>query len=159
MQVCRALHELIESSTPLQYQVALEAFGMQDGRTNVYFDPVERLEMLKNYIDAWRRLDWKDDITVSLPRRTSSLMSNTFITDAGVSCLNEGHGDIAFKILPSRLRRIVARQWTQSVGFTVYDLLVDVSQDLLILVEHVQLEPSCVCLLSPSVLYILKAEK
>ena len=126
----------------LQYEVALFSCGMRDGpRRDV--NHAAQLKRLLAYDAAWRQLDWTDARSLD---HLSGAFHPTAVSGSTIAFIPFGPGPVSgFKLLiqqlPSTLRGTDERHWElQFQHMQVHDTLMDVSQDLLIL-----LEPDSLC--------------
>ncbi|TFK55467.1 hypothetical protein OE88DRAFT_622844 [Heliocybe sulcata] len=129
-RVCRSLYELIESTAELQYQIELSVAGMEDGLSK-NLSIVSRLERLRAHQKAWTALKWAEEIWVPIA------LSGTWELYGGVWAARawDTRG-LAFMQEPSIFREIPMKQWViEDLGFAIRDFSLDISQDLLVLVE------------------------
>lgn len=109
---------------------------MEDG-PNTYLNTSEKLSQLRQYLSAWRELEWAD----AEPQPLGDPASNFFDMAGGVMAQvvdDEQTAERLFKFtqLPSRLRHVDERSWR--VPFPPFEpraLAICPLQDLLVLVE------------------------
>ncbi|KAI0061995.1 hypothetical protein BV25DRAFT_1946070 [Artomyces pyxidatus] len=126
-EVCNALREIVDEATELQYLITLAANGMQDGPPGT-FSTSERLAMLKKHEAAWSKLEWTDEITIR-DHRTGELHGNVWAYFSEETT-------ISFHRLPSCLRAIEEHHWQVECDHPLPSFGIDLSQDLLVLVER-----------------------
>ncbi|KAI0056595.1 hypothetical protein BV25DRAFT_1832015 [Artomyces pyxidatus] len=131
---CRRLNT-ITYSTSLQYKVELAACGMLDGRHGSQtLDIPERLERLKEYNAAWRKLEWTADI--QLPH----ICGNDSVTYGEPSLLflvhNMDRPTSVFQEVPSKLRGVPEVHHRYPLEYGNYSTFVDISQDLVIYTDR-----------------------
>lgn len=126
----------------LQYEVALFSCGMRDGPRRDANHAVQ-LKRLLAYDAAWQQLDWTDARSMD---HLSGAFHPTAVSGSTIAFIPFGPGPVSgFKLfiqqLPSILRGTPERHWElQFQLMSVHDTLMDVSQDVLIL-----LEPDALC--------------
>ncbi len=121
----------------LQYVIALEWCGMRNGpRTDANLEV--QLQRLQAYDNAWRQLAWTDARPLDHLRgdfHPAAISGNT------LAFLSYGPGPVSglrmlIQQMPSALRGTDDRHWElQFQRMSIHDTLMDVSQDLLILLE------------------------
>jgi hypothetical protein len=141
-QTSRSLKLAISHSMQLQYELALFSSGMHDGSRRDANHTVQ-LRRLLAHDDAWQKLAWTD-------ARSFEHLSGSFhpaaVSGSTIAFIPFGPGPVSgFRLLiqqfPSALRGTEMRHWElQFQLMSVHDTLMDVSQDLLIL-----LEPDSLC--------------
>ncbi|KAI9437282.1 hypothetical protein H4582DRAFT_1959035 [Lactarius indigo] len=138
-QTCRSLRQVISHSMQMQYKIALFSCGMRDGpRTDMNHEV--QLKRLLAHDAAWQQLAWTD---ARLMPHLSGSLHPMAISGSTFAFASFGPGPVSgLKLLiqqfPSSLRDVEARQWEllfQFPGSAVHDVLMDVSQDLLIILE------------------------
>lgn len=145
LQTCRSLRLAISHSMQLQYEVALFECGMRDGPRRDANHSVQ-LKRLLAHDTAWRKLKWTD-------ARPLAHLAGSFhpaaVSGSTIAFIPFGPGPVSgirflIQQFPSELRGTEMRHWElQFQLLTVHDTLMDVSQDLLLL-----LEPDALCVLS-----------
>lgn len=133
---CRLLNkrcrECIDSSTRLQYEIRLDAWGYEDvGPSNSDGVSVaERMKRLEEHIIAWSTLDWHET-SIVLPKPGVRHISQGVWVAVPLSLRNT----LMCIDLPSRLWGRPCATRNLSFSFPIRDFVVDPSQDLLILLE------------------------
>ncbi|KZT29319.1 hypothetical protein NEOLEDRAFT_1128037 [Neolentinus lepideus HHB14362 ss-1] len=129
-RVCHFFHNLIEDSTELQYKIELCVAGMDDGSSKT-LSVASRLERLRAHQQAWAELKWAEEIWVPIA------LSGTWELYGGVWAARAWDTkELAFMQYPSLFRDIPMKQWViDDMGFAIRDFSLDISQDLLVLVE------------------------
>jgi hypothetical protein len=97
--------------------------------------PGQRLVILKKHQEAWSRLAWKEEPSVS------TFNGNYWELLGGVLALSKDAPGrtLTVRRLPSVLRGIKGVEWTiEDMGFIVEDFTVDASQDLLVAIEVIR---------------------
>lgn len=141
-QTCRSLRVAISHSMQLQYELTLFSCGMRDGPRRDTNHAVQ-LERLLAHDAAWQKLAWTD-------ARPFEHLAGSFhpaaVSGSTIAFIPFGPGPVSgFRLLiqqfPSALRGTEMRHWElQFQLMSVHDTLMDVSQDLLVL-----LEPDSLC--------------
>ncbi|KAI9451465.1 hypothetical protein BJY52DRAFT_101187 [Lactarius psammicola] len=136
-QTCRGLRQAISHSMQLQYEIALFSCGMRDGpRTDANHEV--QLNRLLAYDAAWRQLAWTDARSMD---HLAGAFHPTAISGSTIAFIPFGPGPVSgvrmlIQQFPSALRGTEVRQWElQFQLMSVHDTFMDVSQDLLILLE------------------------
>jgi hypothetical protein len=129
----------------LQYEVALFSCGMRDGPRRDANQSVQLRRLLAHDL-AWRKLKWTEARPFA---HLAGSFHPTAVSGSTIAFIPfGGPGPVSgFRLLiqqfPSLLRGIEMRHWElQFQLISVHDTLMDVSQDLLIL-----LEPDSLCVL------------
>ncbi|KAF8269937.1 hypothetical protein EI94DRAFT_1723945 [Lactarius quietus] len=136
-QTCRGLRLAISHSMRLQYSVALFTCGMLDGPRRDANDTMQ-LRRLQAHDNAWRQLAWTDARALE---HLSGSFHPTAVSGSTIAFIPFGPGPVSgFKLLvqqfASVLRGTDMRRWElQFQLMSVHDTLMDVSQDLLLLLE------------------------
>ena len=127
--------QTVSESLLLRYAINLERNGYQDGpwtNEGPWKSTAARMDALHKHVHAWDNLDWKFT-TITVPNGDVYELANGVYAqgnDRSVTCVE----------LPSRIRGIAeSRTWVhEDVGFVPRDLIIDPTQDLLVLlVEYV----------------------
>lgn len=136
-QTCHSLRLAISHSMQLQYELALFSCGMRDGPRRDANHAVQ-LGRLLAHDSAWQKLAWTD-------ARPLEHLSGSFhpaaVSGSTIAFIPFGPGTVSgYRLLiqqfPSALRGTEMRHWElQFQLMSVHDTLMDVSQDLLILLE------------------------
>lgn len=121
----------------LRYQVELAMSGMKDGPPSQYRAPV-RLEQLLNYKKSWPALSWSKEDTLVVSRPTIIGVSGGFFYHA--SERSGQHYQWVLEIYELRSFRIgrttsTLRHYKFNVTFDIQSVVIDPSQNLLVLVE------------------------
>lgn len=128
-RVCKTLRNVVGTSLPLRYTIALAARGMCDG-TNTSVSLAERLEKLERYELAWRELAWKESLRFELP----ALCRHVYQADGYLLIVNSEATSVRVARLPSPLRGApyVEYNWSAPLGLLERrgTVLMDPSQDL-----------------------------
>lgn len=137
LQTCRSLRLAISHSMQLRYELALFSCGMRDGPRRDTNHAVQ-LGRLLAHDAAWQKLAWTD-------ARPFEHLAGSFhpaaVSGSTIAFIPFGPGPVSgFRLLiqqfPSALRGTEMRHWElQFQLMTVHDTFMDVSQDLLILLE------------------------
>lgn len=129
-EVCHNLKDLVDQTPTLQYTINLAVAGQESCCANVD-SPAALLNALKRHQNAWDELKWSRQSR--LPMRSGGLWE----LYGGVLAQSDEKGGISFIRLPSDLRSIEEKQWSLGPSFpcSVRDFAMDLSQDLLLLIE------------------------
>ncbi|KDQ09362.1 hypothetical protein BOTBODRAFT_529529 [Botryobasidium botryosum FD-172 SS1] len=127
LSVCKLFQSLIQSSTTLQYIIALGAEGYVDCPSG-YLTVPERLALLERHKNAWHSLSWSHTKKFQMPE------SGRYELHHGVFAHGATHG-ITLITLPSRVRQTDGMTLQHSFEFPLEDFTICPSQDLLVLVE------------------------
>ncbi|KAF9511206.1 hypothetical protein BS47DRAFT_1199696 [Hydnum rufescens UP504] len=144
-RVCKTLKTLIDESIAMQYRVRLALCGYVDGPQSLdgsFSTTASRLEALEAHINRWRHLDWVES-RITLPqrpehnsRRPEHLLAGGMFFDCDsdvLTCIE----------LPSVVRGSPGRIWSHTdFDFRVHSFVADPGQDLLVLVEMLDWDPS-----------------
>ncbi|KAJ7507754.1 hypothetical protein B0H11DRAFT_1968526 [Mycena galericulata] len=145
-QVSRQFQRVLQESSALGYKLQLEISGLRDvKRGNAPPGSVARLQILKAYRAAWASFNSSQIVantTFKMDGHLWELVGNvlaTYSTENGFSFIR----------IPSAVRRIPPAVWTiTTVLMAVNDFSLDLSQDLLLVVEVDANSASVVHLLS-----------
>lgn len=125
---------IVDCDIRLQYTIELAVAGMEDGPPSA-LTPTERLAMLRERQEAWRELRWRSR------QEYPMLEGGVWELYGGVIAQADGDRTLAFTQLPSDIRRIEEKHWKiEDVGVVIRDFSMDPAQDLLIVVEHHELD-------------------
>ncbi|KAJ7095342.1 hypothetical protein B0H15DRAFT_904062 [Mycena belliarum] len=128
-QVSRQFHRLLQDSSALQYNIQLELAGLCDGQAVAA--SAARLELLKVYQAAWASFEW----TQSNSTRVES-EGNLWELVGNVLAMYRPERGFSFTRIPSPIRNVPSAQWSvPDVPISVKDFSMDLSQDLLLVVE------------------------
>ncbi|KAK7061681.1 F-box domain-containing protein [Favolaschia claudopus] len=144
-QVSRQLWTIFQQSSALQYKVQLEINGLQDGQSGSC-SSAARLELLKAHQAAWTNFNCSSSIqsTMSMGGNYWELVGNVL----GTYSLENG---FSFNRIPSAIRQIPSERWSLAeLNIKVNDFSMDLSQDLLLVVEVTSSRSTVVHLLSLS---------
>lgn len=141
-RVCKSLQNVVATSLPIRYAIALAARGMRDG-SNRSISLAERLEMLERYELAWRELAWKESLRIELP----DPCRHVYQADGYLLFIEPVHSAVRAIRLPSPLRGVsyAEYKWAAPVGFLqghVGTVLMDPRHDLVAF-----LKPENLCVL------------
>ncbi|KZV63522.1 hypothetical protein PENSPDRAFT_757902 [Peniophora sp. CONT] len=127
-RVCKSLHDVVTTSLPIRYTIALAARGMRDG-SNHSASIAERLDMLEKYELAWRELAWKESLRFELPDPCRHVYM-----DDGFLLMIDQRGHLKAARLPSPLRGVTFEEykWNVPPGFfeRPFTVLMDPHRDL-----------------------------
>ncbi|CAL1702699.1 unnamed protein product [Somion occarium] len=150
-QLCKRLDIIIQNETILRYKVELALNGMEDNPT-VAMPIIDRFRILKEYHEAWEKLDFKRDYILDMNS------DGVWELSCGVLCQARGRRTLVFRQLPSVLRGIKERAWElEDIGVDIRDFSMDPAQDLLVVVEthnasqRIHLRTMCTGEVHPSV--------
>ena len=93
----------------------------------------ERLDLLRKYETSWKNFEWSE--RNSIPSESPLLY---FYGNVLAWRSFRGGETIDFRQLPSRLRGVPMRQSMLRLAFYVQDFGMDISQDLLVMIECVE---------------------
>jgi hypothetical protein len=96
----------------------------------------ERLELLRLYEASWKNLEWSEKNTLASTLDNPSPHTPSWEFYGNVCAHSIGRDAIDFVQLPSRLRGIPMRQWTIRFDFEMSEFSMDLSQDLLVIIEN-----------------------
>lgn len=132
---CRLLNkrcrECIDSCSRLQYTIKLDAWGYEDlGASTSYRSLVDRKNKLEDHVNVWNSLDWtREDITIPKPA------AYNLFQGVWISVNRSLPNTITCVEFPSRVWPHTSTTRHQSFSYPIRDLVIDPSQDLLILLE------------------------
>lgn len=134
--VCRTFFQGVESSLQLRIFLKCNAWGYRQpsfGTNRESINMLEFSEKLDLHVRSWGDLDWHEShVRIPSPGAAYALSQGVF---ASVSFQSE-LSSVTCVTLPSRIMGTTAAIHTlEDVGFPVKDLVLDPSQDLLILLE------------------------
>lgn len=129
-------HNVVQDSVRLQYKKHCFLANVVDNPlASTQLSLREKLVRVKDWHRAWKTLEWKKELTVTLPSKT---ILEYLMLDGAVlthTSLEPAH-EIAFHRFPSLLRGVPENEWTLSGHtFTPSSFLYDSTQDILILTE------------------------
>ncbi|KAI0063946.1 hypothetical protein BV25DRAFT_1914993 [Artomyces pyxidatus] len=133
---CHRLRILVTVSVLLQYKIELAACGMVDGpRGSQTFDVAERLRRLRLYDVAWRQLEWTGHTALPhlIDRYPPSMASGGACLFRNTENPDDDEAEVIVQQISSELRG-VKEQHTSFPAHTGHNMLLDPSQDLLIVV-------------------------
>ncbi|KAJ7276250.1 hypothetical protein B0H12DRAFT_1227422 [Mycena haematopus] len=129
-QVSRQFWRIFQQSSALQYKVQLDLAGLRDVKSGKVVSAA-RLGLLKAYQAAWSNFDCRRSTktTVDMSGNSWELVGNVLAT------YNPETGFV-FNRIPSAIRKVPLTEWSiPDVPFAVKDFSMDLSQDLLLVVE------------------------
>ena len=107
------MHNLVRNTPTLQYPIELVACGMLDNSQSTT-SVGERLNNLRQHDQAWRSLNWSNDLRLTVPSngRMDNKQGLILVTKERV------HPERGVDViqLPSRARNIAYRRWTITPG-------------------------------------------
>ncbi|KZV63527.1 hypothetical protein PENSPDRAFT_757906 [Peniophora sp. CONT] len=128
-RVCKFLHDVITTSLPIRYTIALAACGMRDG-LNHFENLAERVEKLERYELAWRELAWKESLRIELPIPCR----HVYLADGYLLSIDSATSSVKLIRLPSPLRGSTYQEynWDSPSEFLQGDgtVLMDPGHDL-----------------------------
>ncbi|KAI0320318.1 hypothetical protein OF83DRAFT_612054 [Amylostereum chailletii] len=140
-ETCRRLRDLIDSSRALEYTITLVACGASDVSANV-LPTSDRLDRLRRYHRAWQDLEWVTNEPglggVAAAGYLWELYTGVWAKSSG----EKGTSGLSFVRLPSEIRGIDRHEWAHEFGFPLLDFGLDVTLDLLVLIEDLPLGPN-----------------
>ncbi|KAJ7744482.1 hypothetical protein DFH07DRAFT_24480 [Mycena maculata] len=128
-QVSHQFRRVLQQSSALEYKMRLELSGFRDGLKPGVSS--ERLAMLEAYQAAWTSFhpNQCDSKSVLMDGHLWELVGNVLVTYSA-------ENGFRFNRIPSSTRHILPAAWSvASVPFAVSDFSLDLSQDLLLVVE------------------------
>jgi hypothetical protein len=126
----------MESKT-LRYQVELALNGMKDGPPSDHLAPA-RLEQLLTYKNAWPALTWSREDRLEISRPTIMGVSSGFFYHASENSDHDFQWTLElYELLSFRTSRNASplRRFKFNVSYNINDVVIDLSQNLLVLVE------------------------
>ncbi|EPQ51210.1 hypothetical protein GLOTRDRAFT_133091 [Gloeophyllum trabeum ATCC 11539] len=134
-EVCRGFKDLIDADLRLQYHIALDAAGMENGPPS-WMDIKERKDRLQSYVSRWQGFVWQQGTL--LPPLPGPILH--WVIDSGVigRFYDAGNGvyGMHFSRLPARSRNIIQKGWQiGNIGHNATAFCLDPSQDLLVVAE------------------------
>ncbi|KAI0314966.1 hypothetical protein OF83DRAFT_1134312, partial [Amylostereum chailletii] len=129
---CSGLKKRIDATPSLQYTLALAGSGMRDG-PDKSLPVVERVDRIKTYNATWRTLSWSKEYTFHIKYKGKLTESPTVF--GGLLAVQTARAVHLYQ-LHSPLRGVEAKEWTLTFDFDVGKVVVDPSQDLLVLLGH-----------------------
>ncbi|KAI0051312.1 hypothetical protein FA95DRAFT_1602783 [Auriscalpium vulgare] len=126
---CRKLRTAIVASVELQCRLELAACGLCEGQASRTVPAADRLRRIQAHDAAWRELPWTEVLQTEHP------VSNLSITVSDNVVVWRDIDDpqtLLVKQVPSALRGIEARDWELHIDCPVDQLVLDASQDLMI---------------------------
>src|SRR5258706_7749576 len=139
-QVCKRFHEIITSSTEINYKMELAIAGYQNGPALCQTPLSERLQRLRQTQKGWLGLNFKRRQTIELEKETPTyeLQGSVFLRGRSSAGSNSTAG-ISGYIMASALTGDEMHQWTvECFASEVRDFTLDPLQDLLVLIEEKQ---------------------
>ncbi|KZV67717.1 hypothetical protein PENSPDRAFT_754692 [Peniophora sp. CONT] len=128
-RVCKSIHDVVTTSLPVRYKIALAARGMRDGRDRSA-SLVEKIEKLERYELAWRELAWKESLRLELPVPCR----HVYKADGYFLIVNPAAQSVSVIRLPSPLRGVSYQEynWDAPLGFFRGEgtVLMDLGNDL-----------------------------
>ena len=137
IKASRWIYYLVMESKTLRYQTELALSGMKDGPPSEHPAPA-RLEQLLTYKKAWPALTWSREDRLEISRPTIMGVSGGFFYHASEDSDHDFQWTLELYELRSfRLGRNASslRRFKFNVSFDINDVLIDLSQNLLVLVE------------------------
>ncbi|EIN06261.1 hypothetical protein PUNSTDRAFT_127613 [Punctularia strigosozonata HHB-11173 SS5] len=131
LSVCRLFHAVIKCSHILCYQIRLGLEGKRD-LANSSLSYAQRNAALTMSLDRWCRLEFCSSHWLS-----KEVTERWDLQNGSFAQILEETGEILVFQLPSRTRGVVGRTLTLELDFTPDDLVLDPSQDLLVIFEQV----------------------
>jgi hypothetical protein len=139
-QVCKRFHEIITSSTEIDYKIELAIAGYQNGPALCRTPLSERLQILRQTQKGWLGLNFQRRQTITLERETPTyeLQGSVFLRGRSPAGSDSTVG-ISGYIMASALTGDEMHQWTvEHFASAVRDFTLDPLQDLLVLIEEKQ---------------------
>jgi hypothetical protein len=133
----RWVHYLVMETKTLRYKVELALSGMKDGPNSGHPAPA-RLQQLLAYKKAWPALDWSHEDRLKIPRPTIMGVSGGFFYHASENSDQYFQWTLELYELRSfRIGRFTShlQHFIFNVSFDVANVVIDPSQNLLVLVE------------------------
>lgn len=128
--VCRQFQESVDSSVEIQLALRLDAWDYVE-TGSLETPPSHLLQILEAHVEAWRTLNWTES-RLDIPYGAAYDLAQGFY----VAVDNSNMHDITCVRLPSRTSHSEVHVHTlPNVGFTIYDVTIDPSQDLVVLLE------------------------
>ncbi|KAF8211276.1 hypothetical protein K438DRAFT_1807028 [Mycena galopus ATCC 62051] len=131
-QISRQFWGIFQQSSALQYKVQLELAGLRDVQSRATAGvSAARLGLLKAYQAAWKNFNCarSTQTTVNMSGDSWELVGNVLATYSSET-------GFVFTRIPSSIRRVPLAEWSISaLPFCVNDFTMDLSQDLLVVVE------------------------
>jgi F-box-like len=137
-QVCKRFHDIITSSTEINYKIELAIAGYQNGHTLCKMPLSQRLRILRQTQKGWLGLNFQRRETIQLERETPTyeLQGSVFLRGRSSTGSNSTSG-ISGYIMASALTGDEMHQWTvEHFPMEVRDFTLDPLQDLLVLIEE-----------------------
>ncbi len=130
--MCSSLKDFVDDDLHMRYKIKLAVAGMKDG-VHSTLTVSDRLSMLEQKRDAWRKLAWTSQKDIPATRNSAS-----WELCGGVFAEEENRRTLHFWQLPSQIRGIQWREWTlNDVGVSMSDFGIDPAQDLLVIAEDI----------------------
>lgn len=135
-QVCKALRDVVATSTRLQYKIELAIAGLEDNIEHPLSERAKR-SLLSEYKDAWAR------VPHLTPRESNTSIVSfeegpAWELSGGVLGQSVGQRKLRFRRLGSKLRGVTPLAWDIDVDYIVRDFTMDPAQDLAVALREPQ---------------------
>lgn len=136
-QACKWVQYMVMDTASLRYRVELVLDGMKDGPPSRYRAHV-RLEQLLSFKKSWPALSWSEDVTLKITKPTIMGVSGGFFYHARQRSSQQYQW--ALEIYELRSYRVgrptsTLQHYKFNITFEVQSVVIDPSQNLLVLVE------------------------